>query len=251
MTISVIVAVVFIFFLASLARSTLGFGDALISMPLLTFVIDVQVAAPIGQMVSLTIALFILASRWRNMDFRAARRLIIAAGVGIPIGIFVLKNAPEALVLFILGMVLTLYGLYSFFALQASTSKETVDGNKAQTDKLAYVFGFISGILGGAYNMSGSPIVVYGALRKWSPDTFRSTIQAFFLMTSSFTMLGHALGGLWTRPVFTLYLYSLPTVVLAVFLGGWCSQRIPTPFFTKLVYGFLILIGVFMMVRVF
>lgn len=249
MTVSVIVAVVFIFFLASLTRSTLGFGDALISMPLLTFVIDVQVAAPIGQMVSFTIALFILARQWRDMDFRAARRLIISACIGIPIGIFVLKYAPEAIVLFILGMVLVLYGLYSLFSPQVSTSKS--DDNENSTDRLAYVFGFISGVIGGAYNTSGPPVVVYGALRKWSPDVFRPTMQAFFLVTSSFTMLGHAIGGLWTRPVFTLYLYSLPTVVLAVLLGGWCSQRIPTNFFTKLIYGFLILIGVFMMVRVF
>jgi uncharacterized protein len=250
MTVSAIMAVILIIFIAAITRSTLGFGDALIGMPLLTLVIDIQVAAPVSLMVSMTIAVFILAQNWRNVDVRIASRLIIPAFIGIPVGVFILKNAPEAIVLFILGVILILYGLYNLFVPLLSKQK-TEEKSKSTHDNLAYVFGFISGVLGGAYNTSGPPVVVYGTMRKWHPDIFRTTLQSYFLPTGIFTMIGHAIGGLWTHPVLSLYVYVLPAVLLSIVIGGWLSRCIPIAFFSKLIYGFLVLMGVLMVVRVF
>jgi len=48
--------VVVVFFGATLLRSALGFGEALIAVPLLAFVLPVKVAAPIAVLVSITVA---------------------------------------------------------------------------------------------------------------------------------------------------------------------------------------------------
>ena len=51
---------------------------------------------------------------------------------------------------------------------------------------LRSTFGFFAGILGGAYNTNGPPVVIYGSLRKWSPATFRATLQGYFFMAAFF-----------------------------------------------------------------
>src|SRR5262249_25397617 len=51
-------------------------------------------------------------------------------------------------------------------------------------DRLAWLFGFTGGVLGGAYGMNGPPLVVYGSLRHWSPEHFRATLQGYFLPAS-------------------------------------------------------------------
>ena len=53
MTPTEIALVVLIVFAATLARSTFGFGEALLSMPLLSFVVGVKTAAPLVAIVAL------------------------------------------------------------------------------------------------------------------------------------------------------------------------------------------------------
>src|SRR5581483_2869772 len=63
-------------------------------------------------------------------------------------------------------------------------------------DRLAWLFGFIAGVLGGAYGMNGPPLVIFGSLRRWSPDRFRATVQGYFLPASLLGMFGYWLAGL-------------------------------------------------------
>ena len=48
--------ILLIVFIATLIRSTFGFGEALVAVPLLAFFIPLEVAAPLAVLVSITIA---------------------------------------------------------------------------------------------------------------------------------------------------------------------------------------------------
>jgi len=111
------------------------------------------------------------------------------------------------------------------------------------------VAGFISGILGGAYGMNGPPLAIYGALRRWPPEYFRATLQAYFFPASIAGMAGYSLAGLWTPAVNHFYLVSLPGVVIAIFLGRGLNRRMATPQFLTYVYAGLIAIGVVLLLQ--
>ena len=174
-SITIILLVLSILFVSTFTRSALGFGDALIAMPLLALVVGIQVATPLTAFAASTIAITILITgAWRKVDIKAAWRLIISSLIGIPIGLYFLKTAPEPVIKGALGAILIAFGLYNLIAPKLPTFKN---------EKLAYIFGLIAGILGGAYNTNGPPVVVYGTLRGSSPESFRSTLQAYFLPT--------------------------------------------------------------------
>jgi uncharacterized protein len=107
----------------------------------------------------------------------------------------------------------------------------------------AYPFGFIAGGLGGAYNMSGAPVVVYGTLRRWPPAEFRASIHGFYLPTGLVTLAGHGIGGLWTDTVWQITLAALPLAVVAVLLGERLNRAIPSEKFAPLIHTSLILLG--------
>jgi uncharacterized membrane protein YfcA len=134
----------------------------------------------------------------------------------------------------ILGVLLILYGLYSLI---------TPNLPVIRNEKLAYIFGFVAGVLGGAYNTNGPPIVMYGLLRRWPPENFRATLQCYFLFTGLSILIGHGLAGLWTPFVLRLYLYSIPIIMIAIFAGGKINNHISKEFFSRIVYGLLIVIG--------
>jgi uncharacterized protein len=223
-----------VLFVAAFVRSALGFGDALVAMPLLALVVGLQVATPVVAFAASTIGITILLSHWRSVDVRSTWRLVAASLVGIPFGLVLLKIAPEGYVKAALGLLLILYGLYSLLAPELPA----VRGHWA-----AYVFGFVAGVLGGAYNTNGPPVVVYGALRHWSPEHFRATLQGCFLLTGLMILAGHGVAGLWTAQVLWLYLYSLPAIMLAIYLGARLNRRIPRETFSRAVYVFLVAMG--------
>jgi hypothetical protein len=74
--------------------------------------------------------------------------------------------------------------------------------------------------------MNGPPLVVYGALRRWSPEQFRATLQGYFLPASLLGMYGYWLAGLWVPAVTRYYLMSLPLALAAIFLGRGINQRL-------------------------
>jgi uncharacterized protein len=230
------VYVAIVVFVATLIRSTLGFGEALVAVPLLSFRTPVTVAAPLAVSVSVIVAAIIVVQDWRRIDVGSAAGLVGVSLLGIPVGILLLTSANEPVVKLLLGAVIILFSVYSL----ATRSVRHLSGDHAGWMAAC---GFIAGILGGAYGMNGPPLVVYGTLRGWSPDRFRATLQGYFLPASVIGLAGYVAAGLWTPAVTGYLLWSLPSVAVATVLGRAINQRISTDRFTRLVFGGLLVIG--------
>ena len=231
---SLTVLVVVVFFGATLLRSALGFGEALIAVPLLAFVLPVKVAAPIAVLVSITVAAVVVAQDWRHVHVRSAARLVLSTLVGIPLGLLLLRRMSEPIVKGVLGVLVTGFAVS---ALRSRNAYELTD------DRLAWLFGVSAGVLGGAYAMNGPPLVMYGALRRWSPEHFRATLQGYFLPASLIGMIGYWAAGLWTPTVSRYYFLSLPTALLAIVLGRVINRRFDAQRFFVYVHAGLIVSG--------
>jgi hypothetical protein len=231
-----------IVFVATVIRSAFGFGEALIAVPLLVLCMPLQVAAPLAVLLSITIAAMVVAQDWRHIHLGSAAGLVVATVFGIPLGLLVLTNAHQELVKAGLGILIVLFAGYSLMAHDAFRLEH-------EHRPLLLLSGFLAGILGGAYGMNGPPLVVYGSLRRWSPQHFRATLQAYFLPASLLGMMGFWSAGLWTGTVTREFLLSLPAMLPAVFLGRAINQRFSGATFLKYIYGGLLLIGAMLFVE--
>lgn len=227
-----------VLFVATLIRSSFGFGEALVAVPLLALLLPIRVAAPIAVMVSVTVAALVIVQDWRSVHAGSAARLALPTMLGIPLGLMLLKAGAEPVVK---GALAALIIVFSGYSLLGSKRRELSD------DKLAWLFGFGAGVMGGAYGMNGPPLAIYGSLRGWSPQHFRATLQGYFLPASLAGMFGYWLAGLWTPAVNRFYLLSLPFVVLATLFGRAINRRIDAQRFGVYVHGGLIAIGVLLL----
>jgi uncharacterized membrane protein YfcA len=240
MTASTLAAVLLIIVIAALVRSTFGFGDALVGMPLLALVIPLRTATPLMALVGPTIAVLMLARTWRRVDFRSTFVLIASTLAGIPFGLHALKNVREVLVDAVLAAVIILFGLYSLLR---------PEFHRLKSARSAPLFGFVAGVLGAATNTNGPPVVFYGALRGWPPESFRATIQGYFLLTGPAILIGQGAAGLLTRTVWRAYLYALPLIVIVVLAGLGLGRRIPAARFYRWIYGLLLAAGVGLLLK--
>jgi len=229
-----------VLFLASAIRSSLGFGEALVAVPLMALLLPVEVAAPLAVLVSITIALIVVIQDWKHVHVRSAAWLVGSTIAGIPLGLLMLKTVPETVVKVLLGLVIVGFSLHSLLGRSY---------RNLANDTYSWAFGFIAGILGGAYGMNGPPLVMYGSLRGWSPKQFRATLQGYFLPASLLGMLGYGLTGLWTNQVSRLFLWSLPLVVAATFLGRWLHHRLDERRFRFAVHAGLVGIGIILLAQ--
>jgi uncharacterized membrane protein YfcA len=229
-----------VIFLATVIRSGFGFGEALIAVPLLALVMPVEVAAPLAVLFSITVAVIVLIQDWRKVHVQSAMWLVVSTLFGIPLGLFLLTTVEEAIIKAILAV--CIIG-FSVFCLAGRVRLEL------RNDKLVWAFGFIAGILGGAYGMNGPPLVVYGSLRRWSPEHFRATLQGYFLPASIIGTCGYWWTGIWSRDVNHYYVVSLPVALAAIFLGRWINRRIKAEAFIAYVHVGLIVIGSILLVQ--
>jgi uncharacterized membrane protein YfcA len=236
-----IVWVLAVIFLATLIRSAFGFGEALVAVPLLALMMKVEVAAPLAVLVSITVAGVIVAEDWHKVQFRSAWRLVLSTLFGIPLGLLLLTAVPEVIVKGLLAVVIMAFSTYCLAARRPPELKD---------DRLAWLFGFVAGVLGGAYGMNGPPLVVYGTLRRWSAEHFRATLQGYFLPASVVGMTGYLMAGVWTAAVTRYFLLSLPVAAAAIVLGRVVNRRLAAGRrFILYVHFALILIGITLLIQ--
>jgi uncharacterized membrane protein YfcA len=137
------------------------------------------------------------------------------------------------------GVLAVIIVAFSAYALMGRRPPELHSDNRIWL----LVCGFFAGILGGAYGMNGPPLAIYGAMRRWSAQHFRATLQGYFLPASAIGMGGYWLAGLWVAEVTRYYLLSLFVVIPAILLGRVANHRLRGDAFLKFVHVGLILIG--------
>jgi len=234
--------VIGVIFLATLIRSTFGFGEALVAVPLLALRVPVAVAAPLAVMVSVLVAAVIIVQDWRKIHVRSAGGLFASSLPGIPLGLLMLKCVDDHRVKLVLGLIIVVFSIYSLFV---GSSLHLENEHPA----LLLAAGFVSGILGGAYGMNGPPLAVYGSLRRWSPQHFRATLQGYFLPASLAGLTGYLWIGLVTRPVLRDFALSLPCALTAVLIGRFLNHRLRGQAFFRAVYAGLVVIGIVLAVQ--
>lgn len=226
--------------LAALTQSLTGFGFGLVSMPILVGIVEVTVAAPLVALISIILNGVMWMYHRRTFDWSAVSKLLVSAIASIPLGILALQHLPEALILTILGIVLVGYGTYSWVNWQLPEVK---------SPNWAFGFGFLSGLLAGAYNTGGPPVVIYANCRRWSPQAFRSNLPGFFWVHAILVTLGHGWQHNLTPTVWKLFFLALMPLGLGIIGGTWLAKYINPPIFKRIVLLLLIILGVRLLVR--
>ncbi|MCO5233250.1 MAG: sulfite exporter TauE/SafE family protein [Chitinophagales bacterium] len=232
--------IIIIVFLASTIFATFGFGDALLALPFLAMTIGLQKATPLLAISGFTLAICLMGSGYKYVRWKEALKLVLGSLCGVPIGVWLLKHADKEMMQVIVGLVISFIALYNIF-------KPSLV--KIEKDSSAPIFGFIGGVLGGAFNTSAPPVVMYGSMRGWSPQMFVGMMQAFFLPTDIFVISGHIGSGLLDKVVLQYYLWCLPFLLLAVYLGHRLKKKIPIGQFQNGVFVLIFISGILLVVK--
>ena len=223
-----------IMFAASLVQALSGFGLAMVGMPLLVTLVGVRTATPLMAALSVFVQIPMLIRYRHEVDWRAVLRLGLAMVVGVPLGVLALKRVDPTIVSTLLGVIVIGYALYALVV--PELPRLTRPG-------WAIPFGFVAGLLSGAYSTGGPPLIVYGDASRWEREAFKGNLQAIFMMAVATQLVSHGLAGNLTPEVGRDLLMGLPGMALGIPAGLALDKVVNTALFRKIVLGLLVLLG--------
>jgi uncharacterized membrane protein YfcA len=237
MLLHIVIGCVLALALAGFVQGALGFGFGMVSMSLLPLFILVKESAPLVVIFTLPIVLLVFFAHWRHCDWRDAWLLIIGVCIGIPLGVYVLAMAPQELMLRILGAVLLIFSVQELY--RNWRGKKQFHLPKWS----GFPIGILSGVLGGAFNSGGPPLVVYLYSQPWKKEKIIGTLQMIFTV-SAFTRTGVMYqAGFFTPAILHIAAFAVVPVAITTFVGTRILKKVPAEQMRSIVFVFIGLIA--------
>lgn len=235
-----------------------GFGCTVLALPFCSSLAGIKVAVPVLVIIAWLLALYIIIIDFSKIIWREYIKIIAFVIVGLPIGMWLFGRLPEAILKKLLGAFMIVVAFRGLYAVFAPKRKESRCGEEAagpgkgagigryKSILLNFVL-FLGGVIHGAFGSGGPFIVIYAAKALPDKSSFRATISMLWLTLNSIIILRDIRGGVISEPVLKIVLWTLPFLAIGMVLGNCAHKRIRGNSFVKLVYGVLLLSGVFML----
>ncbi len=220
-----------------------GFGSALIFVPVVTLLVDVNTALAASALVDLFVGGAMLAViRLKRTDIVILVEMIAAISLGTAAGALLAGSVPDALIQGLIGLAVLSLGIRLLIrpepvALRTST----------RSGAFLLTMCVVGGVSGGLIGISGPPIV--GAARPvMDKDAFRRRMTALFFAQSPVKLAIYPFVGVWTADVIPISLAAAIPIVLGMIIGFRMHVRVSERLFGLIIGGVLTLLAIRLLV---
>ena len=226
---------------ASFISGLSGFGFGLVAMALLPLLMGITLANAFVSFCGLAIFASLTIPLRKHIAWKALLPLLIGTSLGVPIGVYVLVNLPEHLLLKILaGFILS----YVAFTL--------ITQNRAHFHmdrRWGYLAGFVGGIISGALSAGGPPVIMYCDSLNLGKKGFKATLQMYFVLLILYKIPLLYVTGLLTAELWHTLLHYSPFVGAGTACGVLLFRRLSDRWFHRIVLILLTAFAVIMFVK--
>lgn len=217
-------------------KGVTGFGAALVMVPVFAWLWSPAEAIFVSTSINCVAGAVLVASVWRDLQWRLVGAMVVGVPVGLWLGIELLTRLPVPWVLMgISGVV----GVFAVRMLVAPSQPGRGELESLPEDaRMIYltgaVAGSLAGLMGGLAGVPGPPLVIYA--RRWfAPLFFRShLIAAIQLVALSLASTLMARGAVPPERLGQVVVLLVPMVV-GLGMGTWLSQRVSRTGFVRVV----------------
>lgn len=196
--------------LAGLVRGFSGFGSALIYIPLMSAVYGPLIAAPTFVAADVVTGLTFLAGTWRMAHWREVMPMVIAAIFAVQLGTLVLQHTDP---------VILRWGLSALVLVAVATLASGWRYHGRPSIAVTIAVGLFAGILGGAAQISGPPIIVYWFGSGFPAEILRANFFAYFSIFSAASLATYAVHGLLSATTLAIAVFVTPMSIAGMMLG--------------------------------
>lgn len=240
MTFSLGVYIFIIVTIAFIIKGLVGFGDPLVSNPLLALQIDNKYISPAMLPVSAILNTAIVVQNRKNFSIRKVAPIAVWVMAGVIPGTLLLKlGAPWILKVF-LGILIIGLGIEM---LTRDRSKQGKANPVAQA-----LVSFSSGVTAGLFGIN-LLFLVYLERTAKDRGEFRGSVCFVFFVENVFRIFVYLFSGIFTKFSLMITAITLPSAFLGMFLGGVIDRHIDEERIRKLIVFVFIIGGISTLVK--
>ncbi len=222
-------------FAAGFMRGFIGFGAALVSVPIMSLVIGPQVAVAVVNLMGVPALMQLLPEAVRGSEHRFVGPMCLTAFFVTPIGTWLLVAAdPAVMKIAISVLVLVMVG---FLGAGWMPKKEVPRAGLMTA-------GVVSGLIQGIAGMGGPPVVGLALSRPGTPQQQRANVLALMSGVSLSSVLPMYFFGLFTQQALLLSLALFPLYSGATWLGSRHFHRGGAAYYRRAALTILACVGV-------
>ena len=221
--------------IGGILRGFMGFGPALLTIPVLAFIYSPTEALVIHIIMEIPSTLYLLPSAISNSQKKEMAPMFIAMILSIPIGMYLVVSLDPQ----IMRRVISIIVLFLVFLLARGWKLKSLIGFKTMT-----LSGTLGGFIQGAAGMGGPPIVAVLLSRDNNPDISRGNVMLLMAGIVVFSIASQSFYGLMTSKLITLGLLASPIYMLTTYFGSRFYSSSGKNFFKKLALIFLAIIAI-------
>ena len=230
-----------VFSAAAALQGLSGFGFSLVAVGILSMLIGPKLAVPLSAVVSAVNCIYLACLLRRSILFKPALMITGVAILFVPVGTLFLRDFPRSVIVRTLGVVVIVV-----------SSLSLVNAKKLRlfaSRPYKYIAGAASGLLGGAFNIPGPPLVLYSYNCDWPLRNAMATLQLMFTAVAATTILSFFLTGLLTPNTALWGLAYAPVVVLFSLAGSRISKKLNVERLGLVTNTVLLLLGISLLIR--
>jgi uncharacterized protein len=222
-------------FVSGIVQGAAGFGFGLVSIALMSLVVDVKEASVMLALSALSINVYIFCRLHRWFRFDRVKTMMVCSLLGVPLGVMFLVRADVLWLLRILGVLLLMSAVQNVFPLFARLRWHPIFAGAPS--------GALTGALAGAFGTGGPPAVAYIAGQNFDKLRFAATMQAVLGISAILRIGCLGFEGLLTQRVLAISAAGIVFAIAGAWIGLRILHRLPERALKTLVAALLALLG--------
>ena len=214
-------------------RGVVGFGSGLIAIPFLVLFLPLQVAVILIALLDYLASLTHGVQGRQGIAWRLVWPLLPFNIIGVLLAVYIFQKADFVLLVKILAVLIFIYAIYYLLGLKP----------KAHTSRTwAAPAGILGSMIGTLFGTGGPFYVIYLQLQGLDKSTFRATFASIFLIDGMLRISSYFFSGLITHHILTLFVISLPVMLLSLYIGEHIHTNLSQRTFQRVI-GLLLLLS--------
>jgi uncharacterized protein len=228
-------ALVCLAFVAGLVRGFAGFGAAMIYVPAASLMVGPQIAVIILWTMDTIPSLPIVMPALKKADWKSVLPVALGYAVTVGLGVWFLKRGDTELLRWLISgfILLTVGVLWSGWRYHG-----------ARPLPLSLAVGGMSGLFGGASQLSGPPVLVYWLAGTDPAWLIRANTIVLFFITTLFSGTAMFIGGLFHTSAVVTAIICAPIYGIGLLLGQRLFGRASEAAFRRVAFAIILAVAV-------
>jgi uncharacterized protein len=231
-------------FTAFVVRGISGFGAGMIAVPLLAFVIPLQLAVPLCSLLVFVLFVILVIRDRREIVWGELRLLLPPTIAGALAGLWLFAVLDNRMLVLMLGGFLVLYSIYMLAV--GVLGLPQLRCSQRWALPVGFLGAFFDTLFGGG---GGTLVVIYINARGIGRAGFRATVAALWFAEMVARIGGYAWAGFYDRGTVLLFVLLLPLMWIATIVGEKLGNRVNSETFSRLLALMLLASGTSLLLK--